>query len=356
MKSKLVFPLLFIFSALVFIQCKQQNKNVHVDINSKPFEKLSEYHFFKGKISDLIPNEGVLPYDLITPLFTDYAEKARFVWMPKGTSAKYNKDEVLDFPEGTVLIKNFYYFHDAAKPEKGKRIIETRLLIKEKKDWNAVAYVWNKNQNDAFLNIVGETTDVNWKDMNGNHQAIKYNVPNKNQCKNCHNIDNVLMPIGPKIRNLNHAYKYIEGSKNQLQKWTEEGYLNGYVDSENIENKLAKWDDIHSGTIEERAKGYLEINCSHCHNPKGSANNSGLYLTLSDKNPESWGIMKSPVAAGKGSGDRMYDVIPGKPEESILTYRLESTELESMMPELGRSTVHHEGVALVKEWILKMKE
>jgi len=66
--------------------------------------------------------------------------------------------------------------------------------------------------------------------------------------------------------------------------------------------------------------------------------------------------MKSPVAAGKGSGDRMYDIVPGKPEESILTYRMESTDLEAMMPELGRSTVHTEGVALIKEWIASMKQ
>jgi uncharacterized repeat protein (TIGR03806 family) len=355
MKTKITLFLIGLISILLLNQCKVKNNNVLVDITSKPFLKLSEYNFFKGKMSDLIPNEGVLPYDLITPLFTDYAEKARFVWMPKGTSATYNKDESLDFPDGAILIKNFYYHNDYNNQKKGKRIVETRLLIKYKDKWETLPYIWNEAQTEATFEPVGGNFKIEYLDAKNSKQTINYSVPNKNQCKNCHNIKNVAMPIGPKVRNLNHEYKYTEGSKNQLEKWTEYGYLTGYVKEENINNKLAKWNDVHSGTLEERAKGYLEINCAHCHRAEGSANTSGLFLLLSEKNPESWGIMKSPVAAGKGSGDRMYDVVPGKPEESILTYRMESTDLEAMMPELGRSTVHKEGVELIKQWIANMK-
>ena len=77
--------------------------------DDSPFTRLSDYGFFKGPVHYLIPSNGVLPYTLNSELFSDYAYKARFVWMPQGSTAQYRKDEVLDFPLGTVLIKNFYY-------------------------------------------------------------------------------------------------------------------------------------------------------------------------------------------------------------------------------------------------------
>ena len=171
----------------------------------------------------------------------------------------------------------------------------------------------------------------------------------------CHSFNAELKPIGPKVRNLNHDYEYVSGKKNQLEKWAEVGYLSGYKKEDNTNNKLAQWDDPNSGTVEERAKAYLEVNCGNCHRKEGPANTSGLYLLLSEKNPESWGIMKSPVAAGRASGDNLYDVVPGKPGESILVYRIESIDPEIMMPELGRRLMHEEAVALIKQWIAEMK-
>ncbi len=66
------------------------------------------------------------------------------------------------------------------------------------------------------------------------------------------------------------------------------------------------------------------------------------------------GLCKQPVAAGKGSGDRLVDIHPGKPDESVLIYRLESTDPSVMMPELGRSVVHHEGVEVLTRWIASL--
>ena len=353
-KTKFIF--FSIICLLIFAQCKTKSKAVILYQEGTPFQKLSEYNFFKGKISDLIPNENVLPYDVATPLFTDYAEKARFVWMPKGTSANYNKDEALDFPEGTILIKNFYYWNDFRDHTKGKKIIETRLLVKEKKGWNTNNYLWNEEQTDATLDVVGKTIPIKWINKNGELMGTNYSVPNKNQCKNCHNFNNTFMPIGPKVRNLNHDFTYQEGTKNQMEKWTEIGYLKGFVAADNIHNKLPKWNDPKSGTLEQRAKAYLESNCAHCHRPEGNANTSGLFLLTTDHNPESWGIMKSPVAAGKGSGNRLFDIVPGKPEASILTFRMESLDVDAMMPEIGRTMVHIEGVQLIKDWIANMPQ
>lgn len=336
-------------------QCKEQSKEVVLDVDAKPFEKLSDYHFFKGNLKDLTPNDNVLPYDIITALFSDYAHKARFVWMPKGVSANYSKDEALDFPVGAVLIKNFFYPYDFRDERKGRKIIETRLLVKRKEGWDNIAYVWNDQQTDAFLNIIGANKPINFTNLQGEQVSFNYAVPNKNQCKNCHNFNNVALPIGPKVRNLNMDFNYADGVKNQLEKWTEVGYLTGFKKEENLHNKIANAFDPNSGTLEERAKSYLEINCSHCHRPEGSANTSGLFLLLSDKNPESWGIMKSPVAAGIGSGNFLYDIVPGKPDSSILVYRISESDPEIRMPELARTLQHKEGIALIREWIASMK-
>ena len=357
MKKKLsiLWIMLLPVCLVIFNQCSQSNNSVTLDIDTPPFEQLSDYHFFKGALKDLVPNDGVLPYSLITPLFSDYAKKARFVWMPKGKAASYQDREVVDFPIGTVLIKNFYYDHDFRDASKGRRILETRLLVKRKDKWDALDYVWNEEQTEAELNIVGEEKKVDWINDQGKQMHTTYVIPNKNQCKGCHSVNAVLMPIGPKIRNLNKSIRYPEGEKNQLEKWEEVGYLTGYHKEENIHNRLAQWDDSLSGSIEERAKAYLEMNCGHCHRREGPANTSGLFLMTYEKDPESWGILKSPVAAGRASGNNLYDIVPGKPEASIMPYRMNSTDPEVMMPELGRRLIHTEAVGLIKQWIAGMK-
>ncbi len=355
-KISAILALLCVCCLVIFNQCKVSNGKVTVDTEAEPFQNLSEYNFFKGTLKDLMPNDKVLPYDLITALFTDYAHKARFVWMPEGVSAKYSKDEAIDFPAGTVLIKNFYYPNDFRDESKGRKIIETRLLVKRKDTWNALDYVWNDEQTDAVLNIVGDTKKVSYIDLNGKAVSIDYSIPNKNQCKNCHNMNSVMVPIGPKVRYLNKDFKYADGTKNQLEKWEQTGYLTGYKKEENLTNKIANAFDPASGTLEERAKSYIEVNCAHCHRREGSANTTGLFLLMSEKDPESWGLMKSPVAAGRASGNCLYDVVPGKPDESILVYRMTENDPEIRMPELGRSIQHVEAVQLIRQWVSEMKQ
>ena len=94
----------------------------------------------------------------------------------------------------------------------------------------------------------------------------------------------------------------------------------------------------------------------HCHNPNGPARSNGLDLTASQRDPAAIGVNKPPVAAGIGSGGRMYDIVPGRPDDSILAYRIASTHPGVMMPELGKRLVHEEGVALTGEWIAAMAD
>ncbi|MEO6103700.1 MAG: hypothetical protein ABIP44_08695, partial [Pseudoxanthomonas sp.] len=107
----------------------------------------------------------------------------------------------------------------------------------------------------------------------------------------------------------------------------------------------------HSASIEARARAYLDVNCGHCHSPTGPAITSGMWLDAAISDPLKLGFCKQPVAAGKGTGNRMYDVAPGAADASVLIFRMDSDDPSVMMPELGRSVVHKEGVRLIREWI-----
>lgn len=332
-------------------QCQSDKKGIIIPV--EPYEKLSEYRFFKGDLANLEPNDRVLPYDLNSQLFSDYAHKARFVWMPEGTSANYTEEGVLDFPKETVLIKNFYYENDETDASKGRKILETRLLINRGKEWEAVGYIWNNEQNEAHREVIGDIQKISWVNERGATQNINYIIPNKNQCKNCHLTGKKQIPIGPKVRNLNKTYAYADGEMNQLEKWASVGYLSGF-DSEKVHPKVAVWDDENTGTLHDRAMAYLDINCAHCHFKGGSANTSGLHLVADAKPDMSLGIYKATVSAGAGTGGNTYSIVPGHPEESIMIYRMKSTNPGAMMPELGRTIVHEEGVKLIADWIKNM--
>lgn len=282
--------------------------------------KLSDFGFFtNGK-----PSARVHPYTLNTPLFSDYAEKERFIYVPAGKRIAYRDQGALDFPVGSALIKTFAY--------PGRRL-ETRVLMRRASGWVALPYVWNGN--DAELRRGGTRIPV---EVHG--QAISYAVPNQNQCKECHQLAGAIEPIGPKARNLGQAV-------------LDDLVKTGLLDRAPTGAKLPHWDDP-KASVADRARAYLDVNCGHCHNREGAASNSGLYLTWEEANPVARGIGKAPVAAGRGSGGLEVAIAPGRPDLSILLYRMNSTEPGVAMPELGRAMVHTEGVALVRDYIAGM--
>jgi uncharacterized repeat protein (TIGR03806 family) len=318
-----------------------------------PPERLSAYGLFQGNGSTQEPAERVVPYDINTPLFSDYAAKFRFIREPPGTAAQYQPDDVFEFPVGTVIAKTFAYPYDLRHPEAGRRLIETRLLIHRPEGWIGLPYVWNEEQTEATLQIAGGTSLVHWTHTDGQPRAINYLIPNVNQCLSCHENRKVMRPIGPKARNLNRDFPYVTGTKNQLAHWTQAGLLTG-APAPDQAPRTAVWNDPTTGSLDERARAWLEANCAHCHNPDGPARTSGLDLRACQKDRAKIGLWKTPVAAGRGSGGRSYGIVPGKPEDSILYFRITSTEAGVMMPELGRRLVDVEGVALVRDWLASL--
>ena len=96
---------------------------------------LSAHGLFLGNGSTQEPVEGMIPYDLNTSLFTDYAAKYRFVRLPPDTMAVYHKTESFDFPVGTIITKTFAIADDMTEPDSNERLLETRLLIHEEEGW-----------------------------------------------------------------------------------------------------------------------------------------------------------------------------------------------------------------------------
>lgn len=308
-----------------------------------PAPTLSAYRLFadmRAKRAD----PALMAYALNTPLFSDYALKARWAYMPAGARVAYRAEGVLDFPVGTVLVKNFGYPADFRRPNEAVRWLETRLLIRRAGGWVALPYVWRADGSDADLKRAGARMTVDYAGPDGGARRVDYAVPNVNQCKGCHSLDAAMSPIGPKARNMPPGL---------LAAWTRAGRLAGLPAGRLA--ILPRWDDD-AQPVAARARPYLDANCGHCHNPRGPASNSGLFLTWETADPVALGIGKRPVAAGHASGGLSFDVAPGAPERSIMVHRMESVEAGVAMPELGRSVPHAEGIALVKAWIAGLRE
>lgn len=252
--------------------------------------KLSEWRLFK---SQLEPNGGVVAYDVATPLFSDYANKHRTVWMPAGQQAGYRSDGVFAFPAGTILSKTFSF----SQKDGIERLIETRLLVRQRAGWIALVYVWNREQTEAFLETAPEPVPVRWVDAAGVEHSTTYEIPNVNQCAVCHDQG---APLGPTARNV------------RIEEWTAAGYLGG---APAAAVRPVVWNDPATGSLDQRARAYLDVNCSSCHR--------------------------------EGRKSKPLDFERGRAE---MVRRMESLDFEKGMPNLARTVVHREGVALIREW------
>jgi uncharacterized repeat protein (TIGR03806 family) len=306
----------------------------------QPPALLADYRFFTDA-SARDPNIGVTSYDLNTALYADGALKFRYLYLPPGTQAAYDSDGVFAFPVGAALIKSFAYAADMRAPADNVRLLETRLLIRRAEGWIALPYVWNQAQTEARLSLIGARIPVSFTDEQGEAVALDWAVPNRNQCKGCHDSAGLIAPIGPSARNLNR--------EDQLARWRDLGLLYAVpADAPRVPDAYA------SGPVDARARAYLDVNCAHCHNPVGPAHTSGLDLRWSQNEPARWGVNKRPVAAGRGSAGYSFSIEPGHPERSILLHRMQSVDPGVMMPELGRQLADQRALTLVRDWIAGM--
>lgn len=327
-----------------------------------PPRRLSEWNLFQLNERELTLNPSSLRVKPANTLFTDYAHKLRTLWVPAGATINVVDNE-LDYPIGTILSKTFYYPENATGeflqmedtgtvesiPLANHRLLETRLLIRKQDGWDALPYVWNPEQTEAFLRVAGASLPAVLH-TNMGEERFGYFVPNENQCSGCHQTvhpDGSMHPLGAIARQLNHVMPVGDlGEVTLLQAMQ----ANGWLQALPTQPPMPAWNDT-AIPIEQRARAYLDMNCGHCHNPTGPADTSALLLDGLSHDGVAMGFCKPPVAAGGGSGGRLFGIVPGRPDDSILLYRMESSNPGTMMPELGRSLLHREGIELVRQWI-----
>jgi uncharacterized repeat protein (TIGR03806 family) len=344
---------------------------VVVDLDGPPPDHLSDYHLFTwSAAAGFAFNDRVVPYDVNTALFSDYALKQRAIYIPDGAAATYDLEEPLGLPVGSVIVKTFAFPADLRAPADGLQLIETRLLVRHPDGWHPLPYIWDADQRDAVLMPAGEVRPISFVDPSGAPQTASYLIPQRNQCQSCHARQDsddapiALVLIGVKARHLNRSYDYggSVGVRNQLDRLGELGMLTGAPDPATApatyEFRPVEADGLAAiapGDLDTAARSYLDINCAHCHNPHGvQGKTSQLFLDHTNTDAFHLGVCKRPGSAGAGNGGFTFDIVPGDPDTSVLYFRTHTTQLGAMMPLLGRSLTHVRGAELLHAWIAAM--
>ncbi len=322
----------------------------------KPWDTLAEWQLFSDAVHQ-VPAAGVVPFEVISPLFSDYTTKRRFVWLPEGATMTYRDEGAWELPVGAIVIKSFAYPVDERDPSQGERIMETRLLVHEPTGWVPHTYVWDATQTTTERKVAGTFIQASWIDATGATQAHQYVVPTTSECQECHGKLPDTELLGVKTAQLDRPGAGDDG-RNQIEAFAAAGLFVSAPTAAAQRVKFAAPED--ASDVSLRARSYLDANCAHCHSAGGDANSKALYLDFGSTDPATdnaanWGVCKVPTSAGGSTCGHVYDVVPGDADSSVMICRMLSTEGADQMPPIGRGLAHAEGVALVRAWIDAME-
>ncbi len=306
---------------------------------------LSQTGAFKN-LSTLEPEDGVIPYDMIEPFYSDNAEKKRWLAIPNngthntsGEQIGFSENGDWTFPEGAVLIKHFEF--------PGKRL-ETRFEVHGEGGYYYLTYKWNDAGTDATL-LTGALDEV--VTVNGQQQTWHY--PSRDECTTCHQ-NSVGSVLGLKTRHLNKEILYPKSglTANQLVTLSHLGILNENITDGDVQNYLtmASQNDG-SKSLEFRARSYLDVNCSYCHRPE--TGNRASFNSLLTVPLDQQGYLFGSVFDDLGINGAKI-VFPGDHQKSVLFHRMEAVGNNIAMPPLAKDVADTEGVQLIKDWINSM--
>lgn len=342
--------------------------------------RLSEWGLFDN-IRDQVPAEGVIPYEVTSPLFSDGALKRRFVTLQEGGTITYSNDTTRwQSPVGTIYVKTFAYPPNELENQTKEQLIETRLLEHvaaeddrlgcngEASCWNVHVYVYNEDMTDAICQSGGAVVSVTYTDDQGQQQEVPaYAVPTNGACRDCHGPFPDSRTLGPSTGMFNRGNDY-GGTvvENQIDQLFDLEILAAPQPPPAVEDRPTYVDPIpYTATcqtpecIHDAARSWFDANCSHCHAPDGEFKEQGLYLDYASMDPtnptdldfRSWGICKTPTSGGCGFGG--YDIFAGDPDNSILLCRIDLVGRDQMAP-VGRTLIDDDGVALIRQWITNL--
>jgi uncharacterized repeat protein (TIGR03806 family) len=288
---------------------------------------------------NLVPVDGLIPYDLVVSFWSDGASKQRWISVPKEPIGFAPTGE-WTFPAGLVLVKTFELPVDAANPA-AKRRLETRLLVRDSNGGvYGVDYKWRPDNSDADLLDSSLTEDIPIKAADGTTHTQTWYYPSRKNCLECHNA-RAGGVLGLKTRQL---------TDDELRTWNHLGLFKpGFQDADLPKfAKLAAAADT-TRSVEDRARSYLDANCSQCHRPGGTvANFDARYDTpLAEQ-----GLIDGRVLIDERI-DRSRVIAPNDIWRSIAYMRVNTTG-EIRMPPLARETIDENGVALLRQWIASL--
>jgi uncharacterized repeat protein (TIGR03806 family) len=314
----------------------------------KPWATLDEWRLFSDAAHQ-VPADGVLPYEVIAPLFSDYTSKHRFLWVPPGKTITYRDDGAWDLPVGGIAIKTFAYPLDARDPDLGERVLETRLLVRTEAGWEPHTYVYQPD-GSALPKVAGTFIQASWIDAEGVTQEHRYVVPSTDECQQCHGTKPATRLLGVKTAQLDRPG--LDGEE-QLDRFAAAGWFATAPPPKAQRSRFA--DPFGDADLSLRARSYLDANCAHCHSVAGDANSKALYLDFASTDPAqpdaNWGACKVPTSAGGSTCGNVYDLVPGSAATSVMICRMESTRGADQMPPIGRGLVHEEGLDVLRQWI-----
>jgi len=298
---------------------------------------------------NLVHAAGLIPYDLVVPFWSDGAVKNRWVAIP-AEKVQFSPTGEWKFPKGTVFVKTFD-LPTSATDHSAKRRLETRVLVVDEDGGvYGVDYKWRPDNSDADLLSAGMSEEIPIREASGATHTQTWYYPSRQDCLTCHN-ERAGGVLGVKTRQLNHDFTYASGVvDNELRTWNHLGLFTPAIKEEDIPTfgKLATAGDT-SRSLEDRARSYLDANCSHCHQPGGTvANFDARYDTPLDQQA----LVNGPVLIDQGI-DKPRIIAPHDPWRSIALMRVNTTG-DIRMPPLARNTIDPTGVELLDQWIMSM--
>ena len=308
-----------------------------------------------GLFTSLAPLQaatGLIEYDVNTPLWSDGAVKRRWIALPEGGQITFAADGAWQLPVGSVVVKNFAMAMDQASPSV-LRNLETRVLIHQNSGWVGYTYRWNDAQTDATLLDSAQSETLSMRDANGVAFTQQYDYPSPSQCHSCHTAQAGPL-LGLRTRQLNRNFNYVDAngqtvSDNQLRAFNHVALFNTDIGGTDQYGASASLDNS-SVNIGQRARDYLDANCSQCHQP-GGPTGASIDLRASVAIDAMNVVNATPSAGDLGiSGARI--IAPGSKEHSVLWQRLQITSAGAgRMPPLGTHAVDQAAVNLIGQWI-----
>ncbi len=295
-------------------------------------------------LGNLTPASGLIEYSINHPFFSEYTNKRRWFAVPDNQTIDFSADD-WTFPLGSVIVKHFEIELEEGNAASARRL-ETRVLINTDQGWLGFTYRWNAGQTDADLLASRETEDLTVTLAGGGTRQQTYEYPSRTDCLACHT-DVAGFTLGLKTVQLNADFDYSGVTDNQLRSLNNIQMFDTDIGAADQYGVLPALDDA-TASIQDRARAYLDVNCSQCHQPNGPTA-SDLDLRNATANAGMNAIGASPLFGDLGLNNAEI-VAAGEKERSILWERVRRLD-NTRMPPLSHNVVDDEAVDVIGQWI-----